>query len=59
MEKTKKVMVRVNPNAYSEDVFVLIPPKYWNIKGLAECVKLAIEGTFDRSSQGDDDGKTH
>lgn len=59
MSETKKIMVRVNPNAYSEDVYVLIPPKWWNVEGLAEGVAAAIRDACGRVGQAKVDGKKH
>lgn len=37
-----EVVIRISPCTYSEDIYILIPPKFYQTANLAEGIKHAI-----------------
>lgn len=43
-----EVMVRVQPNLYSDEVFVLIPPRIWGSTTFADNLTKAVTMEFNK-----------
>lgn len=43
--KDDTAICHVEPNYMTDEIWVLIPPKYWDKPNLSECIKKAIEAT--------------
>ncbi len=47
-DKKDEVVISVQPHIYSDTVFILVPPKFWEHKNLPECLKRAMEASQEK-----------
>lgn len=48
---TDELLIRVDPSYLSDDVWILIPPKFWGHPLLAEAIKKAVAMTFEKPKE--------
>ena len=44
-EEQEDIVTRIQMNNLSNDIWILIPPRYWGVKGLSAAIKKAIDMT--------------
>lgn len=47
-EKSETVVIHVNPYIQSDDIFVMVPPKYWGDERLAQAIAKAVKRSFEK-----------